>query len=127
MFRKRPTQSCVSARLRRTSLSRGICGHGSFVKPTSRPWRKFWIGPVGGPVDQCRWSRPLRQSGPTVIVVDASVVVVALADDARDGDFTRARLRGERLSAPELVDLEVASVLRRQVLRGEIDARRVGL
>ena len=69
----------------------------------------------------------MRQSGPTVIVVDASVVVVALADDARDGDFTRARLRGERLSAPELVDLEVASVLRRQVLRGEIDARRVGL
>ena len=62
-----------------------------------------------------------------MIVVDASVVVVALADDARDGDFARARLRGERLSAPELLDLEVASVLRRQVRRGEIDARRAAL
>jgi predicted nucleic acid-binding protein len=62
-----------------------------------------------------------------VIVVDASVVVVALADDARDGDFARVRLRGERLSAPELLDLEVASVLRRQVRRGEIDARRAAL
>jgi predicted nucleic acid-binding protein len=62
-----------------------------------------------------------------VIVVDASVVVVALADDARDGDLARARLRGERLCAPELLDLEVDSVLRRQVLRGEIDARRAGL
>jgi predicted nucleic acid-binding protein len=62
-----------------------------------------------------------------VIVVDASVVVVALADDARDGDFARARLRGERLSAPELLDLEVVSVLRRQVRRGEIDVRRAAL
>jgi predicted nucleic acid-binding protein len=59
-----------------------------------------------------------------VIVVDASVVIVALADDARDGDCARARLRGERLSAPELLDPEVASVLRRQVRRGEIDTRR---
>jgi predicted nucleic acid-binding protein len=62
-----------------------------------------------------------------VIVVDASVVVVALADDARDGDSARARLRGERLSAPELLDLEVASVLRRHVLRGAIGARRAAL
>lgn len=62
-----------------------------------------------------------------MIVVDASVVVVALADDAQDGDFARARLRGERLNAPELLDLEVASVLRRQMLRGAMDARRVAL
>jgi predicted nucleic acid-binding protein len=62
-----------------------------------------------------------------VIVVDASAVVVALADDGQDGDFARARLRGERLSAPELLDLEVASVLRRQALRGAIDARRAAL
>ena len=62
-----------------------------------------------------------------MIVVDASVVVVALADDARDGDSARARLRGERLSAPELLDLEVTSVLRRHVLRGAIGARRAAL
>lgn len=59
-----------------------------------------------------------------MLVVDASVLVVAVADDGRDGDAARVRLRGEQLSAPELVDLEVASVLRRQVMGGRIDARR---
>jgi predicted nucleic acid-binding protein len=62
-----------------------------------------------------------------VIVVDASVLATALGDDGPDGDRARARLRGERLSAPELVDLEVASVLRRQVQGGDVDIRRAGL
>ena len=62
----------------------------------------------------------------TVLVVDASVLVVALADDGADGDRARARLRGERLALPEHADLEVASVLRRQVRVGAIDARRAG-
>lgn len=60
----------------------------------------------------------------TVLVVDASVIVVALADDGTDGDAARARLRGERLAAPELIDLEVGSVLRRQVTAGQVDIRR---
>lgn len=63
----------------------------------------------------------------TVLVVDASVLVVALADDGADGDHARARLRGERLAVPELADLEVASVLHRQLLAGTVDARRAGL
>jgi len=62
-----------------------------------------------------------------VIVVDASVLVVALADDGQDGDAARARLRGESLAAPELIDLEVASVLRRQARAGTVDDRRVRL
>jgi predicted nucleic acid-binding protein len=62
-----------------------------------------------------------------VIAVDASVVAVALADDGHDGDHARARLRGERLTAPELVDLEVTSVWRRQMREGAIDARRAAL
>jgi predicted nucleic acid-binding protein len=62
-----------------------------------------------------------------VIVVDASVVAVALADDGDDGDHARNRLRGERLTAPELVDLETASVWRRQVREGFMDARRAAL
>jgi predicted nucleic acid-binding protein len=62
-----------------------------------------------------------------VIVVDASVLATALGDDGPDGDRARARLRGERLSAPELVDLEVASVLRRQVQGGAVDIRRAAL
>ena len=62
-----------------------------------------------------------------MIVVDASVLATALGDDGPDGDRARARLRGERLSAPELVDLEVTSVLRRQVQGGEVDIRRAAL
>ena len=62
-----------------------------------------------------------------MIVVDASVLVVALADDGPDGDQARARLHGERLTVPELADLEVASVLRRQMRTGLLDARRARL
>jgi len=62
-----------------------------------------------------------------VIVADASVLVVALADDGPDGDQARARLRGEHLAFPELADLEVASVLRRQLKADALDARRAGL
>lgn len=59
-----------------------------------------------------------------MIVVDASVLAVALGDDGQDGDNARLRLRGERLAAPELIDLEVASVLRRQLRQGDLDDRR---
>lgn len=62
-----------------------------------------------------------------MIVADASVLVVALADDGPDGDQARSRLRGERLTVPELADLEVVSVLRRQIKAGTLDARRARL
>jgi predicted nucleic acid-binding protein len=62
-----------------------------------------------------------------VIVVDASVVVTALADDGSDGDRVRSRLRGERLAAPHLIDVEVASAWRRLASAGELDDRRVAL
>jgi predicted nucleic acid-binding protein len=64
---------------------------------------------------------------PIVIVTDASVLATALGDDGADGDLARARLRGERLTAPEIVDLEVASVWRRQLQAGLIDLRRAQL
>ena len=62
-----------------------------------------------------------------MIVVDASVVVTALADDGTDGDRVRQRLRGERLFAPHLIDLEVASAWRRLATAGALDNRRVEL
>jgi predicted nucleic acid-binding protein len=62
-----------------------------------------------------------------VLVVDASVVAVALADDGTDGDRARARLRGETLAAPDLLDLEVTSVLRGRLAGGHLDARRAEL
>lgn len=62
-----------------------------------------------------------------MIVVDASVLATALADDSPDGDRARARLRGERLAAPEIIDLEVVSVLRRRSAIGRLDGRRCDL
>ena len=63
----------------------------------------------------------------SVIVVDASVVVTALADDGADGDLARERLRGERLVAPHVIDLEVVSAWRRLAAAGAIDDRRFAL
>lgn len=54
-----------------------------------------------------------------MLVVDASVLV----HDGPDGDRIRHRLRGERLVAPELIDVEVGSVLRRQNRSGQIADR----
>ncbi|HWC33800.1 MAG TPA: type II toxin-antitoxin system VapC family toxin [Mycobacteriales bacterium] len=62
-----------------------------------------------------------------MIVVDASVLATALGDDGTDGDRARARLRGELLAAPYLIDLEVGSVWRRLVAAGSMDLRRAGL
>jgi predicted nucleic acid-binding protein len=59
-----------------------------------------------------------------VIVVDASVVATALADDGVDGDRMRTRLAGQDLFAPELVDLEVVSVWRRAARVGGLEPRR---
>lgn len=62
-----------------------------------------------------------------MLVVDASVLAPALADDGPDGDTGRARLRGQSLAAPELIDLETASVIRRQLQAGHLGARRAAL
>lgn len=61
-----------------------------------------------------------------MLVVDASVLVVALADDGQDGDAARARHSGETVAAPDLVDLEVGSVIRRLHRAGSLDDRRAG-
>ncbi|HEU5082695.1 MAG TPA: type II toxin-antitoxin system VapC family toxin [Acidimicrobiales bacterium] len=62
-----------------------------------------------------------------MIVVDASVLVTGLADDGPDGDRVRARLRGERLAAPHLIDIEVLSAWRRLTKARDLDDRRVAL
>ena len=62
-----------------------------------------------------------------MLVIDASVLAVALLDDGPDGDAVRQRLRGEQLGAPALIDLEVVSVWRGLARGGHLDARRVGL
>ena len=62
-----------------------------------------------------------------MIVVDASVLAPALADDGPDGDIARARLRGETLAAPDLIDLEMTSVMRGLARIGQVDQRRAEL
>lgn len=60
-----------------------------------------------------------------MIVVDASVLAVALGDDGDDGRLVRDRLvAAGRLAAPDLVDVETVSVLRRHWLAGALPARR---
>lgn len=49
---------------------------------------------------------------------------MALADDGADGARARTRLRGHELAAPHLVDVEVASVLRRSVRTGSVTEER---
>ncbi|OBG19433.1 twitching motility protein PilT [Mycolicibacterium celeriflavum] len=62
-----------------------------------------------------------------MIVVDASVLAVALGDDRADGERARDRLAGEVLAAPELVDLETVSVWRRHVAAKLMTGRRAAL
>ncbi len=55
------------------------------------------------------------------------MVAPALADDDADGDRARERLQGERLVAPELLDLEVVAVVRKALLAGVLDERRAAM
>ena len=72
----------------------------------------------------CPLTQPSVIFGQNVIVVDASVLAVALGDDGTDGQRARERLADETLAAPELVDLEVVSVWRRQVAAKLMPAQR---
>jgi predicted nucleic acid-binding protein len=60
-----------------------------------------------------------------LIVVDASILANAVGDDGQAGHVARARLRAAgEASAPDLVDVETVSVLRRRWLAGDLTARR---
>ena len=59
-----------------------------------------------------------------MIVVDASVLANVVGDDGADGNRARAVIYGHELSVPDLVDVEVVSVLRRRWLAKTMTARR---
>lgn len=60
-----------------------------------------------------------------MIVVDASTILDLLLQTPRSAAVERRILRdGETIHAPALIDLEVAQVLRRYVVRGEMSAKR---
>jgi len=58
------------------------------------------------------------------LVIDASVLAVALVDDGSLGARIRSRLLGSELAAPEIIDLEIANVVRRQVMAGSLGGDR---
>lgn len=56
------------------------------------------------------------------LVVDASAVVAALVDSGREGAWAESLLLSDALVAPHLMPIEVANVLRRAMLAGNISA-----
>ncbi len=56
-----------------------------------------------------------------MLVVDASVIAPAVADGGPDGVRFRQRLHGEQIATPDLLRVEVVSVIRRQLHVGTID------
>lgn len=60
-----------------------------------------------------------------MIVVDASILSNALGDDGADGRLARRSIRqAGNLAAPDLVDVETVSVLRKRWLAGTITLHR---
>lgn len=61
-----------------------------------------------------------------MVVVDASLLVEALVEDGPRGDGVRALLVEQSdLCAPDLIDVETVSVMRRRWLRGGLSGRRL--
>src|SRR5262245_16873850 len=56
----------------------------------------------------------------STVVIDAGVLAVALVDDGSLGRRIRSRLLGSDLAAPEIIDLEVANVVRKHLIAGNI-------
>lgn len=54
------------------------------------------------------------------LVIDASVVVAALIDSGASGRWAEELLASEELFAPHLMPVEVANILRRAALAGDI-------
>jgi predicted nucleic acid-binding protein len=54
------------------------------------------------------------------LIVDASVVVAALVDSGPTGRWAESELAAGELAAPHLLPVEVANILRRAALAGDI-------
>jgi predicted nucleic acid-binding protein len=56
------------------------------------------------------------------LVVDAALVAAALVDGGRDGVWADGQLGVDSLAAPHLMPVEVAIILRRAVLAGDLSS-----
>ncbi len=54
------------------------------------------------------------------LVVDAAAVVAALVDTGPDGRWAESVLASDHLAAPHLMPVEVANILRRAALSGDV-------
>ena len=63
----------------------------------------------------------------TALVVDASVLVAAVADSGPDGRWAEQLVRAEALAAPHLALAEAGNVLRRAALAGTLSQREATL
>lgn len=61
------------------------------------------------------------------LVIDASMVVAALADAGPDGRWAESLLAGDSLAAPHLLPAEAANILRRSALAGTISRENASL
>lgn len=61
-----------------------------------------------------------------VLVVDASVFAPAIVDGGDEGHRFRQRLRGETVVGPDLLRIEVMSVVRRHAHAGHITSEQAG-
>jgi predicted nucleic acid-binding protein len=61
------------------------------------------------------------------LVLDASVVVAALVDNGSAGRWAEEQLAQGQLIAPEIMRTEVANVLRRAELAGQVDSATAAL
>ena len=69
------------------------------------------------------WTRSSRLARPgcgVLVVVDASVLAPVVADGGTDGRRFRHRLNGETVAGPDLLRIEVTSVLRRHANSGRL-------
>ena len=55
-----------------------------------------------------------------IVVADATVVVAALVDNGPTGQWAEPHLMTEELAAPHLMPVEVANILRRSAMAGDI-------
>ena len=55
-----------------------------------------------------------------MLVADASAIAIVVADSGPDGQRIRDRLRNESIAAPDLMRVDVVSVLRRQRSLGQL-------
>ncbi len=61
------------------------------------------------------------------LVADGSVVVAALVDNGPDGQWAEATLAADPLAAPHLMPAEVANILRRAALTGQLSPDAAGM